>query len=267
MRLSDILSKPPKANYLPVDGFLVGKKGNIGQKVDLSICTVALNYYCDTCDDLRTFYSQGNLSCIFIDKRMISIDCVLSCGCGATVEVWFLVECEGDITSQTPKIRVLKRSEKLSEKVKINNTQYGDFDPLLEKADRAFRDALGAGAIVYLRKILERVTAQTAKASGISTTIITKKGEEKRKTFRDLLTEVDGKCSIIPKEFSANGYTLFSELSEIVHSNGDDEEQALKKYDALHRLVIGVLDNVKNNSELMAAIGELGWNAEEGEET
>ena len=51
-------------------------------------------------------------------------------------------------------------------------------------------------------------------------------------------------------------------MSEIVHSNGDDEFLGLKRYDALKRLVIGVLDNVKNNNEMMAAIGNLGWNEE-----
>ena len=61
MRLSSVLSKPPKPLFEPVDGFLMGKQGNLGQKVDLDVGTVALNYYCETCDDLRTFYSKGKL--------------------------------------------------------------------------------------------------------------------------------------------------------------------------------------------------------------
>ena len=84
----------------------------------------------------------------------------------------------------------------------------------------------------------------------------------KHRPFKEILVKVDKECSIIPKEFSENGYKLFSELSEIVHSNGDDELLGLKRYDALQRLVIGVLDNVKNNNEMMAAIGNLGWNEE-----
>ena len=79
MRLSSVLSKPPKPLFEPVDGFLMGKQGNLGQKVDLDVVTVALNYYCETCDDLRTFYSKGKLTCIFVNKNMVSIDCVLAC--------------------------------------------------------------------------------------------------------------------------------------------------------------------------------------------
>ena len=76
------------------------------------------------------------------------------------------------------------------------------------------------------------------------------------------------KCHIIPKEFSETGYRLFSELSEVVHGNSD-EETSLKKYSALKRLVIGILDNVKNNEtliknseEILQKIRELGWNDE-----
>lgn len=61
---------------------------------------------------------------------------------------------------------------------------------------------------------------------------------------------------------------LFSELSEVVHGNSD-EETSLKKYSALKRLVIGILDNVKNNEtliknseEILQKIRELGWNDE-----
>lgn len=67
-----------------------------------------------------------------------------------------------------------------------------------------------------------------------------------------------------PKEFSENGYRLFGELSDVVHGNYD-EQLGLQKYDALHRLIVGVLDNVKNNREMMEAIGTLGWNQEGGE--
>ena len=69
MRLSNVLSKPPKLAYETVDSFLTGKQGNFGQKVDLDIGTVALNYFCETCDDLRTFYSKGKLSCIFVKNE------------------------------------------------------------------------------------------------------------------------------------------------------------------------------------------------------
>ena len=135
------------------------------------------------------------------------------------------------------------------------------FTELLEKSKRAARDHLGAGAIVYLRKILERVTHQAADAEGIPW----KKSNGKPKPFKEVLELVDSQCSIIPREFSENGYKLFGELSDVVH--GDyNEETALLKFDALYRLVIGVIENVKNNKEMMEAIGKLGWNGGERSE-
>jgi len=47
-------------------------------------------------------------------------------------------------------------------------------------------------------------------------------------------------------------------LSKVVHGNYD-EQIALQKYDPLCRLVVGILDKVRNNKELMDAIGSLGW--------
>ena len=259
MRLSNVLSKPPKLSYETVDGFLVGKQGNFGQKVDLDVGTVALNYFCEICDDLRTFYSEGKLSCIFVNKNMISIDCVMSCNCGSNVEAWFLVDCEDDITSLTPKVRILKRSEKLSSTVRINNTRYGQFDSLLNKAEQAYREELGAGAIVYLRKIFEMVTVQTADSMGIE---YPKYEGGNPKNFSALLEKVDAECSIIPIEFSKNGKRLFKELSNVVH--GDfDEELGLKKFEPLHRLVIGILENVRNKEEFKDAKKALGWPEED----
>lgn len=259
MRLSGVLSKAPKLSYEPVDAFLTGKKGNIGQKVDLSVGTVSLNYFCEECDDLRTFNSQGNLSCIFVSKNIISIDCVLKCTCGATVEVWFLVECEDDITSFAPKVRILKRSEKLSNTVRINTTRYGQFDYLLNKAEHAYREELGAGAIVYLRKIFEMVTVQTADSIGIE---YNKYEGGNPKNFSSLLEKVDAEYSIIPPEFSKDGKRLFKELSNVVH--GDfDEELGLKKFEPLHRLVIGILENVRNKEEFKDAKKALGWSEDD----
>lgn len=54
MRLSDVLSKPPKTEYKQVEGFLVNKQGNVGQMVKLQVGTVSLNYFCERCQDLRT---------------------------------------------------------------------------------------------------------------------------------------------------------------------------------------------------------------------
>lgn len=255
MRLSDVLSKPPQNDYTQVDGFVQNKQGKVGQKVDLSVGQVMLNYYCEHCEDLRTFQSQGNLSCIFIDKYLISIDCVLICGCGANVPMWFLLESENDITSQAPKIRILRKSERLSDTVKINSLRYGDFSTLLNKAEQAYRNGLGAGAIVYLRKIFEKVTIQTANAIGLE---YSQYEGGNPKNFSKLLKKVDEQCSIIPREFSSDGYRPFKELSNVVHGEYD-ENLGLAKFEPLHRLVIGILDNVKNSCELQNAKKALGW--------
>ncbi len=167
MRLSDVLSKPPNKEYVQIDAFLLNKTGKTGQKVDISVGKIALNYFCTTCDDIRTFSSGEKLTCIFVSKNLISVDCVLICGCGASIPVWFLIESKNDITGQAPAIRILKKSVKLSDMVRINDNRYGDFTPLLDKAMQAYTDGLGAGAVVYLRKIFEKITVKTAKAVNI----------------------------------------------------------------------------------------------------
>lgn len=261
MRLCDILSKPITSEFMQIEGCLVNKSGRIGQKVDLNVGTVGLNYFCQNCDDMRTFYSKGNLSCIFVNKSLISIDCVLSCICGATVQVWFLVECDGDITSTAPKIRIVKKSEKLSDSVKIKSDgRHGEFETLIHKADQAYQEQLGAGAIIYLRKAYELIAVKAADSAGIPK--IDSSGN--RKKFKTLLKEVDNKWSIIPKQFSENRYTLFEELSNVVHGEYD-EEIALQKYTSLRRLITGVVDNVISNQEFAIEIGNLGWNRKKGE--
>jgi hypothetical protein len=241
--------------FKQVEGFLGDKKLSVGKQKKIQIGIVALNYYCDKCTDIRTFRSLDELFCIGVNDNLVSIDCVLNCYCGASVQMWFLVDCVDNICGRVPEVRILKRSEKLSTGVLINKEQYGEFSEFLEKSKRAHREGLGAGAMVYLRKVFEQITLQTATAARISP--VGKKGGDK--PFRNLLEEVDKQCTIIPREFSENGYRLFGELSDIVH--GDyDEELALIKYEALHRLIIGILDGVKNNNELMEAIGKLGWN-------
>lgn len=261
MRLGDILSRTPKLEYIQVDGFLLNKKGNVGQQVALEVGQVALNYFCTQCEDVRTFYSTGKLSSIFVNGQLISIDCVLTCGCKATVQVWFLVESEEDICGLAPKVRILKRSEKLSDTVKINSNQYGDFATLLDKAEQAYRDGLGAGAIVYLRKAFEKITVNMADSIGLT---YEKFEGGNPKNFKDLLIRVDAQCSIIPQEFKQHGYSLFRELSSVVHGEYD-EELGLGKFEPLNRLVIGILENVRNREELRSAMGVLGWADDRGE--
>jgi hypothetical protein len=183
------------------------------------------------------------------------------------VAVWFLVESYygEDIDAEkrylnnyiygiAPRVRILKRREKLSEQVRLISEQYSEYDELLEKAKRAYRDGLGAGSIVYLRKIFEQIVEKAANTAKIS--CLTNKGH--RKSFKALLKEVEEECSIIPKEFSENGYRLFGELSDVVHGEYD-EDLGLLKFEALHRLIIGILENSKNHKELIAATCSLGW--------
>ncbi len=256
MRLGDILSKPPKLDFVQVDGFLQNKKGDTGQTVELTVGNIALNYFCKTCDDIRTFRSRNKFSCMFIDKKTISIDCVLACSCGATVPIWFLVESMDDITLPAPSVRIMKKSEKLSDSVAISMDSYGFISKFLDKADVAYRDELGAGALVYLRKAFEAITLQTATSLGI---ITTKKNGSSR-PFVDILRDIDAQNSIIPPEFSANGYKLFSELSNVIHGASMNDTDALKKYQPLRRLVVGILENVKNREEFSNAKRALGWN-------
>lgn len=257
MRLSNILSKKPNDQFAEVEAFLLNKRGDVGQQVRLDVGQVLLNYYCAECEDLRTFVSQKNLHCIFVNKKLISIDAVLACNCGnSDVQVWFLVESENQINGLAPRVRVLKRSEKLSQQASLGPLKFGDYSILLDKAETAYREGLGAGAIVYLRKAYEKITIDTARLAGIQFDAYP---DGNPKNFKKLLEEVDRQCSIVPEEFSEDCYTLFRELSNVVH--GDcDEDLGLRKFEPLYRLVSGILENVKNKDELKAAIGALGWN-------
>jgi hypothetical protein len=262
MRLSDVLSKPCFAEFVPIEGFLT-KKLYIGKHQEIKIGQVALNFYCQNCGDTRTFWSDDKLYCIGVSPRLISIDCVLKCGCNSSVVIWFLVESfEDDIGGLSPTVRILKRREKLSEQVRLVGERYADYADLLDKAERAYRDGLGAGSLVYLRKIFEQITTQTANALSISCN--TDKG--KRKPFKQLLEEVDKRSPIIPEGFRENGYRLFGELSDVVHGEFD-EQLGLDKFGALHRLVVGIVDNVNNSRELQTAIGSLGWSNRNGGDT
>lgn len=256
MRLSDLLSKPPKKIFTQVDGFLVNKKYSAGRQITVDIGTIGLNYFCTKCDNTRTFYSKGKVSCIFITPTMASIDCALTCKCGATIPVWFLIDCKSDITALTPEVRIIQRGERLTEGVAYRcDPRYGEFSGLLDRAEQAYWTGLGAGAIVYLRKIFEKVTVQVADAAGIE---YKKHAGGNPKNFAELLQTVDKTYEIIPKEFSSDGYKLFRELSNVVHGEYD-EKIGIEKYEPLRRLVIGILENVRNKQELNAAMIELGW--------
>lgn len=263
MRLSEVLSRPPTTEYTQVDRFM-DKRLGFGKQRKLNVGCICRPYRCSNCNDTMTFISNEKLFCIGIDSRSISIDAVLRCSrpkCTSMMQMWFLVEGEGIINGPSPKVRIIKHSEKLSDTVFVTTERFGIFTQLLEKAERAYRDGLGAGALVYLRKIYETITVQAAIAAEIS--LLHDNG--KKKPFRYLLEEVDTVKRIIPSEFSRNGYRLFGELSEVVHGEYD-EALGLQKYKPLRRLVVGIIENIKNNSELNSAIATLGWTEDNSNE-
>lgn len=255
MRLSDVLSKPVDMKFWQVDRFL-NQKLSCGKSRKITVGKIGLPYYCKHCDDNITFLSYDELYCIGVNDSQISIDCVLKCPrCGQEIAVWFLVDSSSDIYGVAPEIRVLKRTEKFNAEVQSTKGPYGNFSELLGKAEIAYNHDLGAGAIIYLRKIYEDITVQTATTAGIS--ITTTNG--RRRPFSDILKDVDAAKSIIPKEFSEQGYKLFSELSNFAHGNTVSDTDALRLYKPFRRLVVGILENVKNSDELATIIGSLGW--------
>ena len=260
MRLGAILSRDPSDDYQEVEAFLLNRRGILGQQVKLEVGNVILSYFCSNCGDIRSFSSQGELTCIFVNKQLISVDAVLKCvGCDADVQAWFLVESANEINGSAPKVKIVKRSENLSQQVAINDNQYGDYTILLNKAEKAYREGFGAGSIVYLRKVFEKIASETARIAGIDFDAYPSGNP---KNFSKLLRKVDVECSIIPEEYSKDGYRLFRELSEVVHGSYD-EQIGLNKYDPLKRLIVGIIENVKNKEELNAAIDALGWDEEE----
>lgn len=229
-----------------------------GDFVEIDAGRIALNFYCKKCEDSRTFMSPDRLHALIINENLISIDAFLQCPvCKTEIQVWFLLEVK-DMFTEEPKVKILKRTEKLSKNVsELREKSFGIYTDLLEKAMRASREGFGAGAIIYLRKVFEQVTSEAAKASNISTTYINSNGKEKRKNFKDLLTEVDTKCAIVPIEFSNNRYKLFGKLSDVVHGEYD-EEIALEKFSAFYRLVTGIIENIKSKEEFQSAQQALG---------
>lgn len=262
MRLSDVLSKTHDSNDYQVEGFMGKKKTPVGKSKNIKVGKVARNYYCLECNENRTFSSRDELACVIVNDHLISIDCVLQCSvCDASIELWFLVGCMDSVFSLAPYVYLVQCTERLD---MIASHEKGDleFSDLLERAELAHSSHLGAGSVIYLRKIFEKVTFQAARASGIDTMA----RNHRRKPFRQILEDVDAHHSIIPSEFSRNGYRLFGELSDVIH--GDfDEEEALSKYESFRRLVVGILDNIKNSEELLQAICSLGWDSDDTQST
>lgn len=46
---------------------------------------------------------------------------------------------------------------------------------------------------------------------------------------------------------------------DVMHGSADERE-ASSKYPSCRRLVIGIVDNIRNNNEMSQAVAALGWN-------
>lgn len=205
---------------------------------------------------MRTFISGDTLSCLVTGERTVSIDALLNCtACQEeSLVVWFLVKSTNDLFSQAPEVLV----ERFTEYRKAS-TGFAALGPdllngLLIHAQAAYGLGLGAGSIIYLRKAFETVTIEAAKAVGID--VVTTRG--KPKTFHALLKEVHDATPIIPEEFATDGYTLFRELSNVIHGD-TDEPTALEKFRPCYALVVGIVEKARNRAVFADAIAQLGW--------
>lgn len=242
-----------------------------GDFIEIQIGKIILPFYSTICKDSVSFVSPRKLHCLIINNQMISIDCELQCmdydkdnpackGCNHCVQAWFLVGAD-DIFVATPNVYVIKQNFKLPEHIKLPIETEDKFSEWLAKAEIAHKERLGAGAVIYLRSVLEQITIEVGKSAGAD--IYTPKG--RTKPFNQVLQAVDEKCAIIPVIYSDNGYKLFQKLSEIAHGNSD-EDTALREYEHLRRLVVGVMENVrkkeeeiKSNAEIKTALAAIGF--------
>lgn len=229
-----------------------------GYHEEIAVGRVVRNHTCMNCRDMRSFVSGETLSCLVVGERELSIDVALRCSvCDASTEAWFLVGSLHDLQAASPIMYLQRLSENRRDVVPPAAPHVDQIGDLLERAQIAHDQFLGAGSMIYLRKVFEISTMQAATAVGV--TVKSAKGG--RKPFRALLEEVDQVSKIVPPEFSSNGYQLFSELSEVIHGSADESE-ALGKYVPCRRLVIGVVENIRNNNEMSRAVAALGWTTE-----
>lgn len=284
MRLSSRLSDKSK-NTGEIESFIDWEKYTIspeeeteevhlisaGDFLKIQIGTITLPFYSTICRDSVSFVSPRKLHCLIISDKMISIDCQLQCmdydkdnppcqTCSHCVQAWFLVGAD-DIFAPAPNIYVIKQNFKLSDHIKLPIETEDKYSEWLGKAEIAYRERLGAGAVIYLRSILEQITIEVGNNAGAE--IYRPSGAIK--PFEQVIKAVDEKCSIIPVIYSDNGYELFRRLSDIAHGNSD-EETALREYEPLRRLVVGIMDNVKkneeeirNNTEIRTALEAIGF--------
>ncbi|TFD42588.1 hypothetical protein E3T33_12090 [Cryobacterium sp. TMT1-2-1] len=188
----------------------------------------------------------------------MSIDVTLQClECQTSVEAWFLVASDGPIAGPSPTVRVERYTEHLRDRAERVGEAGGPFSDLVRRANLAYENDLGAGAIIYLRKIFETLTWEVAEIAEIETL----KPNGRRRSFAEVLRKVNDKRNIIPQRFSSDGYKLFSELSEIIHGESS-EEIALQKFEPCLRLVLGVVEEIYRDNVFAQAIEDLGWNVD-----
>ena len=290
MRLSSRLSDKSK-NHGEIESFIDWEKYTIspeeaeelqlisaGDFIDIQIGKITLPFYSTQCNDSVSFVSPKNLHCLIISDKMISIDCQLQCmdyddsnqackECSHCIQAWFLVGAD-DIFSATPNVYLIKQNFKLPANIKLPVETEDKFTEWLAKAEIAHKERLGAGSVIYLRSILEQITIKVGNDAGVD--IYQPNG--RTKPFNQVLQAVDAQCSIIPTIYSDNGYKLFQKLSETAHGNSD-EETALKEYEPLRRLVVGVIENVrknqeeiKHNAEIKKALDAIGFSNVGGEQ-
>lgn len=284
MRLSSRLSDKSK-NHGEIESFIDWEKYTTspdeetedvhviapGDFIEIQIGKITMPFYSQKCDDIVSFVSSKKLHCLIVNEKMISIDCHLECtdydeddpicsGCNHCVQSWFLVEAD-DIFKPTPTVCVAKENFKLPEHIKFPVETENKFSEWLNKAEIAHKERLGAGAVIYLRSVLEQITIKVGHDAGVDIY----KPNGKTKPFNQVLQAVDQQCSIIPVIYSDNGYNLFMKLSEIAHGNSD-EDTAIKEYEPLRRLVVGILENIqkkeaeiKNNAEIQKALEAIGF--------
>jgi len=196
--------------------------------------------------------SESDVHCLKINDNKISIDTNLTCSCGNNIESWFLVKSESSMSEYAPSVKISKRKFRLSNNARLHYNYTVFINSIFQKADIAFEEKLGIASIVYLRVILESVVRELAVRYDII-------DEDARNiNFKQLLENVDNLAQIVPKEFSNNSYRLYKELSEAIHGRVSEDE-AIRMYPHCHRLVRGIIDNIKNSEEIKDALENLSW--------
>ena len=170
MRLSDLLSKAPDVVSAQVEGFLSDRPLGWGKHKRIRVGKVIHNFYCRSCGDVRPFESGEELYCLGLSSEQVSIDATLRCMvCRTSVEAWFLVASKGDIYGRAPEVRVERYTENLRDRADRVGVTEGPFADLIKRAQLAYENDLGAGAVIYLRKIFEKVTWEVAEILGVET--------------------------------------------------------------------------------------------------